>query len=402
MNYNSTDISIPTENERIMNLSEYDLDYQTLETHLGDLTELAANISDTKVSLINLIDNYSQWSVAGYGMEIGQMDREDSICNYTIKQNDPLEIQDLKVDERFNKKSYVEGESGLRYYFGIPLKTDRGNAIGSLCVLDKSHKKLSPSKVKQLQLVADEIMNRLNLLKKIKSLQSVILKKEEIHRKLCHDIRGPLGGIMGLSEMIREQGDDNTIEDVLDSITLIHQSSQTLLEMANELLSEADFQNANDEFRITLPELGEKIEKLYSPMASSKGVHFTVEVDGENNNLLFSNRKLYQIIGNLVSNSVKFTPKGGQIKTSLRLEEGDVYNRLFITVKDTGIGISDQQIQQILNGNAITTFGTEGEAGFGLGLANVKKLVEEFNGSFKIESNEGEGTTFKLSLQRIR
>lgn len=402
MYHNSTNIFIPAENERVMDLLEYDLDYQTLETHLSDLTELAASISGTKVSLINLIDNYSQWSVAGYGMEIGQMHREDSVCNLTIQQNDPLEIKNLKIDDRFNKKSYVEGEAGLRYYFGIPLKTDSGNAIGTLCMLDESHKELSPAKVNQLQLVADEIMNRLNMLKKIKSLQSKILKKEEAHRKLCHDIRGPLGGIMGLSEMISDQGDENSIEDVLDSIKMIHQSSHSLLEMANELLTEADSQNINDDFRITLPELGAKLTQLYSPMAASKGVEFSVEVDKKNNELSFSKLKLFQIIGNLISNSVKFTPKSGIITTSLRLEEGDVYNRLFITVKDTGVGMSDQQMQQIMNGNALSTYGTDGEAGFGLGLTNVKKLVEESNGTFTIESTEGEGTIFKISVQRIR
>lgn len=402
MYHNSTNIFIPAENERVMDLLEYDLDYQTLETHLSDLTELAASISGTKVSLINLIDNYSQWSVAGYGMEIGQMHREDSVCNLTIQQNDPLEIKNLKIDDRFNKKSYVEGEAGLRYYFGIPLKTDSGNSIGTLCMLDESHKELSPAKVNQLQLVADEIMNRLNMLKKIKSLQSKILKKEEAHRKLCHDIRGPLGGIMGLSEMISDQGDENSIEDVLDSIKMIHQSSHSLLEMANELLTEADSQNINDDFRITLPELGAKLTQLYSPMAASKGVEFSVEVDKKNNELSFSKLKLFQIIGNLISNSVKFTPKSGIITTSLRLEEGDVYNRLFITVKDTGVGMSDQQMQQIMNGNALSTYGTDGEAGFGLGLTNVKKLVEESNGTFTIESTEGEGTIFKISVQRIR
>lgn len=134
------------EDERVWALTELDIDYSDTSDLLKDLVELAAKIAGTKISLINLIDTYTQWTVANFGLPIDQIKREDSVCQYTITQDGSFEVKSLSADERFKDKFYVVDDPNLEYYFGIPLATQDGLNLGALCVLDTSVKTLSPEK----------------------------------------------------------------------------------------------------------------------------------------------------------------------------------------------------------------------------------------------------------------
>ncbi|MBC7617363.1 MAG: GAF domain-containing protein, partial [Pedobacter sp.] len=211
-----------TELERLISLSDFDLDYSDLSHNFEDLVQLAAKVSGTTISLVNLIDSYTQWSVSNYGLNIDQMSREDSVCQYTILEDDHFEVENLAADERFSDKFYVNQPLSLRYYFGIPLKTKEGHNIGALCVLDQDLKKLTPEKIELLKLIANEIVNRLNTIKLLQDLKFKLKDANDVNKKVAHDIRGPLSGIIGISEIINEQGDDNKLDQVLDLVKLIH------------------------------------------------------------------------------------------------------------------------------------------------------------------------------------
>jgi GAF domain-containing protein len=128
-------------------------------------------VAGTEMSLVNLIDSYTQWSISSHGMEIEQMPREDSVCQYTIINREYFEVENLQNDERFKDKFYVTDEPRLKYYYGIPLKVSDDHNIGALCVLDKNVKELTPEKVELLKIIADEIVNRLKDLKVIGKLK---------------------------------------------------------------------------------------------------------------------------------------------------------------------------------------------------------------------------------------
>ncbi|MFX8933892.1 hypothetical protein ABTN02_19410, partial [Acinetobacter baumannii] len=83
------------EAERLWVLSEFDIDYTEVSDVFKDLTRLAAKIAGTEISLINLIDTYTQWTISNYGLPIEQMDREDSVCQYTIAQPESFELKKL-------------------------------------------------------------------------------------------------------------------------------------------------------------------------------------------------------------------------------------------------------------------------------------------------------------------
>jgi signal transduction histidine kinase len=391
--------------ERVIELSAFDLDYGTLQDQFKDLTTLAAKIAGTHISLVNLIDCYTSWTISHHGLPVEQVPREEAVCNYTIAENEPLEVSNLAVDERFKDKFYVTGDLKLRYYFGIPLTTNAGNNIGTLCVFDEEIKRLTPEKVEMLKIIAGEIVNRLQVFKSIQTLKQNANEAIESKMRVAHDIRGPIGGIIGLARVISEQGDENTMEEVLEFINLIYKSGKSILELADEILSVEQphinsFKVGSNEFNQLM--LRDKLEKLYAPQAFNKGITFKVETNVDTEVIPFSKNKLLQIIGNLISNSMKFTAKGGNVSVSMGLKVGADVNQLHFTVTDTGIGMATEKVEDILNGKGTSTSGTSGESGYGFGLALVKHLVDSLNGRMNINSQPGKGTSFEITVPQYK
>ncbi|GGI50237.1 sensor histidine kinase [Mucilaginibacter galii] len=389
--------------ERLKTLSDLDLDYSGLNDNLKSLSVLAAKIAGTDISMVNLIDSLTQWTIANHGLEIDQMDREDSVCQYTIVERDEFEVKDLSADIRFKDKFYVTDNPGLRYYYGVPLKANNGSHLGALCVLDTQTRQLTPEKVEMLKIIADEIVNRLNALRMLENLRTQVSEVNENQRRVAHDIRGPLGGIIGLARIISEQGEENTMDEVLEFINLIQKSGHSILELADEILSIDSRPKSqiaalgSDEFNQLA--LKEKLIKLYAPQAVNKKITFEIFTHADTQAIPFSKNKLLQIIGNIISNAMKFTPAGGKVTVNLGLEVvPQAHNTLKIQVTDTGVGISAEKIQQILEGKGETTNGTSGEQGYGFGLALVKHLIDGLKGTLQITSELGNGTTFIVSL----
>ncbi|MBC7398959.1 MAG: GAF domain-containing protein [Mucilaginibacter sp.] len=149
------------ENEmnRVMTLTDFDIDYTNHQDTFKDLAKLAAKVAGTEISLVNLLDTYTQWTISHHGMEIDQMPREESVCQYVLMGTEGFEVPDLSNDDRFKDKFYVTDEPNLRYYYGVPLKTN-GDTLGALSVLDNQAKNITPEKAELLKIIADEIVNR--------------------------------------------------------------------------------------------------------------------------------------------------------------------------------------------------------------------------------------------------
>ena len=391
------------EMERLIALNNLDLDYNNLEDSLSDLTKLAAKIAGTKISLVNLIDHYTQWSVSGIGMELGQTPREDTICQYLVYDSSlkDLEIENIEEDARTSDKVFTNKDQKLRYYYGIPLKLNEEISIGALCVLDTDFKNISPEKKEMLSIFAKEVVNKLKIHKAIEGLQHKIHETNKVKDKVAHDIRGPLGGIIGLAEIIQLQGNKNKLEEVLEFISLIRKSGKSLLELADEILAldyEGKTAGSAREEEFTLNTVKSKIQSMYAPQALTKSIQFDVEVNYPNAEIPIPKNKVLQILGNLISNSIKFTPIGGSILVKLDLDVIGSEKLMIFEVEDTGEGIEEEKIQNILNGEVASTSGSVGEKGYGFGLNLVLHLVNSLQGKLSITSQVGSGTTFKVKI----
>lgn len=383
-------MSVNKEFQRLIALSDFDLDYTELKENFKNLSELAAKLTGAEISLVNLLDFHTQWTVSNYGIDIEQMPREDSICTYTIAEDNFFEVRDLSKDERFSEKFSAKDEPGLKYYFGIPLKTSQHQSIGALCIMDKEEKPISEEKMEMLKLIAKEIVEKLEVLKAQKQIYRNLKEAVQIKNKLAHDVRGPIQGILGLSKIaIEEQTKANATDDYF---SLIAESSSGLLQLTSDILNESKALNTAKKFQTSLSKLGKNLEALYKPQADIKDIDFSIILPEQTSGEIFSSEKLLQIGGNLISNAIKFTPEKGSVKVHLSILPGtDNYKTLLFKVEDSGPGFTREQTEDILTGKTSSTPGTRGEKGYGLGLNMVQYLVENLSGKFSIDPEEDGG-----------
>ncbi|AUD01367.1 GAF domain-containing sensor histidine kinase [Spirosoma pollinicola] len=388
--------------QRIIDLSDFDLDYSGLQDKFKDLTTLAAKVTGTDISLINLIDSYTQWTITSHGLDLTSMPREESVCQYTILEPTSFEVKDLQLDERFSERWYVSDAPHLRYYFGIPLTSSNGNHIGALCVLDTKVKELDPEKIELLQIIAAEVVSRLNTLQEIQYLKRQASEMNESRKRVAHDIRGPLGGIITMAQLVTSSGASIKLNEILELIQLIQMSGKSLLELADEILVNDDkWKQDHDKKEIFHQvRLKDTLEKLYTPQARSKGIRFLVSTDASTELIPFSRNKVVQIAGNLISNAIKFTQGEGHVQVNTKLRIEGSHNMLSLTVQDSGEGITSEKIADILNGQGRSSNGTAGESGYGFGLPLVKHLVSTLNGEMTVTSSPGQGTCFEISLMQ--
>lgn len=393
-----TEIVNNPEYNRVKSLLGLDLDYENLQDEFQNLTKLAARIADTDISLVNLIDSYTQWTVSHFGMGVFQMPREEAVCNYTIREEDQLEIARLDKDQRFKDKFFVAGNGSdfnLKYYYGIPLTMESGENIGALCVMDKEEKNMTPEKIQQLKLIALQIVEHLELKKQLKNLRLEVQEGLKMKNKLAHDIRGPLAGILGLSELALDE--ELPKIEMRSYFKMIGKSSTQLLDLTKDILNSKNSKNPGSG-KIKIKDLGDKIIQLYRPQAMYKNIVIEVEIPVNDEGKSVYLDSLLQIIGNLISNAIKFTPSGGKVILSLSIGISDVLETLEIQVEDSGSGFSAEKIKNILDGKGISSMGTSGEVGFGLGLKLVKSMVEELGGDFNISTVENSGGRLKMII----
>lgn len=133
------------ENERLAALQSYDLDNEELTASLDRITDLAADYFDVEISSINIINEHSQDFLACHGRsnDWDAMDREDSICTFTILEDDVMVVEDVTEDPRFESRSESLLDIGIRSYMGANLVTPAGLVIGPLCVYDDQQRSFS-------------------------------------------------------------------------------------------------------------------------------------------------------------------------------------------------------------------------------------------------------------------
>ena len=379
---------------RVEKLADLDLDYEELRNEFETLSTLAAKVAGTELSEVNLIDNFTQWTVAGTMNEFSQKPREESICNFTIDEDRYFKAR-VDLDPRFKHSDYVKNE-GYKFYYGIPLKLNDDVAIGTLCVGGKNIEDLNDSQIEQLHLIARQIVKHISLKYESRKFQLQALDEKLLKLRLAHDIRSPLSGISQLIEI--NDFKNQTPAELHDLIHLIATTSSGILQLTNDILKD-NFEKETDskiEPQFTLSSLALKLKELYNPQAKAKNISLNIQYKDTKHQ--FPRRSLLPLIGNLISNAIKFTKSDEEVKVNLAISEKNKTTSLQIHVEDTGIGMSKEQIDAILLTKAPKKMGTSGELGFGMGLRFVKELISNLNGVLNIKSTPNEGTDVHLEI----
>jgi len=222
--------------------------------------------------------------------------------------------------------------------------------------------------------------------------------KDKFFSIIAHDLRGPIGSLMQISELIAEKGnvDEATLYKFLNSQKELTKSTYRLLE---NLLNWAKYNEKQIENNPKILNINniidETVEHIHYQL-SKKSIELTKEYSGVYEAYADENM-VKLIIRNLLSNALKFTPNKGSVSIGLAHTNGF----LTVSIEDSGVGIAKENIDKILSDDQFfTTAGTENEKGTGLGLKICKNFISMNHGSIKIESEPAKGTRISFTLPR--
>ena len=387
------------ESARLKALHRYEtlVDGVRKEIVFDRLAALAAQICGVPIAYIKLITDDSQYTKAAYGAEWTDKPDKLGICNHTIQQDRILEIKDSDEHELFEKDQDLRERWGRRFYAGVPLKTPDGHNIGTLCLMDDKPGSLSDSQKEALKTLSDEIISRYELNRIRDELAKKNEEKDELIKIVSHDIRNPLAGIINYSGLLIELLTD---EELLEMARIIEKGGETILSVVNLMLDSDEVRNRAFIIRRTETDVAKSIRKLsdlYRKSIARKNQKLIVEIPDQ---LIveIDKDKWEQIVGNLLSNAIRFTGDGGSIK--IRLETNFKIKKLLdITVSDTGIGMPQDILDDIYTGrDSIMRECTEGKKSSGFGMFITKKYVQLMNGMISVSSQVGEGSEVKVRI----
>lgn len=234
------------EEARLKSLYDYEILDTLFEEEYDNITRIAAQICNTPVSLITLLDRDRQWFKSNYGMGGSETPREVAICNYTILDKDNvLVIPDLRKDERYATKPFVTGEPYLVFYAGAPLVTPDGYVLGSICVLDAKVNALTEDQLNALKALAQKVMTKMELQKKVKELKATrqelneaYLQLKELLHIVSHDIKTPLANISLVSGAFKNEYREKFDDGATEYIDLIERSAREMITFISDVLAQ--------------------------------------------------------------------------------------------------------------------------------------------------------------------
>lgn len=158
------------EARRLKVLWQYEVLDTVPEEIFDDLVELAGAICECPIALMSLVDETRQWFKAKVGLNASETSRDTSFCAHAILQPDLFIIPDATKDPRFKNNPLVLAEPKIRFYAGAPLITPDGHALGTLCILDKVPRELTPAQAKALRVLSRLVVSQLELRRHSKEL----------------------------------------------------------------------------------------------------------------------------------------------------------------------------------------------------------------------------------------
>jgi PAS domain S-box-containing protein len=299
------------------------------------------------------------------------------IDNEVIKTGKPLlNCEEFLMDENGEKRWLLSSK--------LPMRNKNGEITGLLGIgRDITDRKMAEEEIKH----------------KNEELQRVNAEKDKFFSIIAHDLRSPFNGFLGLTQIMAEDLQTLTMDEIQSISEILKDSAMNLFRLLENLLEWARIHQGLIPFEPKLTELkliNNEVMGMLSDWVKNKEIEIVCNIaDGL---MVYADSNMLQaIIRNLVSNATKFTHKGGQITISARINQDHLVE---ISTKDNGIGMSNKIVDGLFRLDINTSRkGTDGEASTGLGLIICKEFVEKNGGNLWVESQEGKGSTFYITIR---
>lgn len=265
---------------------------------------------------------------------------------------------------------------------------DKGNCIGIRWLL----RNISDRKQAENKIRCVEMQNF--------QLQEAAQLKSQIVTVLSHELRTPLNAILGFSDILLRLNKNQFNPQSVKMVETIIRNGKQLLKLINNMLDFAKLEEGKFSLNLQYFNIKELIRLIADDLrffANQKNINLDVNINIQNVKVLNDPIRIQQLLTNLISNAIKFTETGGVL---IELQELDD-DKIIIIVKDTGIGISEIDFKYIFQAfRQVNQTKSRCYQGTGLGLAIVKDLVNLMGGTITVESQLGEGSTFRVELPR--
>ncbi|WP_416675483.1 GAF domain-containing sensor histidine kinase [Egbenema bharatensis] len=398
---------------------------------LDDLVRLAAQICQAPFAWVTAWEGDRLSVVAFVGLAPEALPLDSGFCSWM--ESESLFIADTLADPAFAHHPAVTAPPHIRAYGGVALLSPQGENLGALCVLDQIPRPFDPTQVDALHALSHQIAVQFALQRHVNELEQTLHQvqqysdnleaqvqqrtqelastlllaeaanqhKTEFLANVSHELRTPLTTILGFARLLHDQIHGSLTPKQMQYVNLIHTSGQHLLNLINDLLDLSKVEAGRMELdlqAVSPVDLCERVLMLMQERSHDRNITLTFEnqLPDRIRSVLLDDRKVYQILVNLVSNAIKFTPTHGQVNLRLSLDKDSMLN---FSVTDTGIGIPPEQqgkifeaFYQVENSMQRQTGGT------GLGLALCRQFAKLMNGSIRLESQVNQGSTFSVQI----
>lgn len=312
------------------------------------------------------------------------------------------QIADVLADAAYGLRT-LQGLAGFRTLLATPMILQDG-VVG---VLSMWRTEVAPFDVREVDLLEEFAaegaiavqQTRLfrELESKTRELEVASRHKSEFLASMSHELRTPLNAVIGFSEVLLDRlfGDINERQE--EYLHDIRNSGRHLLQLLNEILDLSKVEAGQMSFEPTTFDVRSALEYTLTVVrdrAAQHGLTVTAQIAGDIECIDTDEMKFKQVILNLVSNAVKFTPDGGSVDVSAHRDGSE----LTITVTDTGIGVAPEDQERIFESFQQGHRGTAKEEGTGLGLTLSRRFVEMMGGRMWLHSIPGEGSTFGFTV----
>jgi len=351
-----------------------------------------------------------------YRENVGQVARfnmGEGIVGWAVKHHKVVSVADATQDQRFKSLGL---DYAPRSCLVMPLETP-GRQVGALCLARRTVMPFTSLDMAKVQVIANQaaisIDNARLYSEQREQLAEIAAQKRELEvanaqiaeisrlkseflANMSHELRTPLNAILGFSEILKDNlVGELTGEQRHECLENIHTSGRHLLELVNDVLDLSKIEAGRmellyDTFRVNAA--FNEVRNVIRSLSEQRGLLLECEIVPEELEVRADKSKVKQVMYNLLSNSIRFTPVGGRVWVHARRQDGDVV----VEVGDTGIGIAPEHQDRIFN--EFFQVDPRNDQGTGLGLALTRRLVQLHGGTVSLQSELGKGSVFSFSL----
>lgn len=388
-----------------------------VEEQFDRLTRLAASLLGAPATFFSLVDQDRDFykSCFGFPEPLASERQVEGVtfCHYSLVSKGALVIPDTRADPIYRTVPTVES-MGVAAYLGVPIHAPDGQVLGSFCAIDFQPHDWSPTEVETMKELAKSAEREVAIRHWMRrqsrlidderdarqELELVMESRAGLIRGFSHDVRNPLGAADGFLALLADGILGEMAENQREVIGRVRRSIGTALALINDLIEIARAETGELEIHaepLDLRELAREMSEEYRAQAESKGLHLQCECPAEFPTVRSDGARIRQILGNLISNAIKYTD-GDQVSVGVGIRSpgpsADHRDWAAVDVADLGPGIPEEKRHLLFK--EFSRLDPAASDGAGLGLAISDLIARALGGQISVRSELGQGSTFTL------